>query len=57
MAVESAVASKRYAAAPRRGAVTRVLENERWFAFFLLLPTAGQISDLLAPLGLAESPA
>jgi chemotaxis protein CheC len=24
---------------------------------FLLLPTAGQISDLLAPLGLAESPA
>ncbi|WGR93906.1 hypothetical protein MTX20_05575 [Bradyrhizobium sp. ISRA435] len=40
MVVESVVAAKRYATAPRRGAVTRVLENERWFAFFLLLPTA-----------------
>ena len=40
MVVESVVAAKPYAAAPRRGPVTRVLENERWFAFFLLLPTA-----------------
>lgn len=40
MAVESIAAAKPYPAAPRRGLVTRVLENERWFAFFLLLPTA-----------------
>src|SRR5271169_3966244 len=25
--------------APRRGPVTRLLEDERWLAFFLLLPT------------------
>jgi len=40
MAVESIVAAKPYPAAPPRGLVTRVLENERWFASFLLLPTA-----------------
>jgi multiple sugar transport system permease protein len=40
MAVESIVGARPYATTPRRGPVTRVLENERWFAFFLLLPTA-----------------
>jgi multiple sugar transport system permease protein len=28
-----------YAGAPKRGPVTRLLEDERWLAFFLLLPT------------------
>ena len=40
MAVESIVGAKPYVTTSRRGPVTRVLENERWFAFFLLLPTA-----------------
>jgi multiple sugar transport system permease protein len=40
MAIDSVVASRPYMAAPQRGPVTRVLENEHWFAFFLLLPTA-----------------
>ena len=28
-----------YAGAPRRGPVTRLLEDERWLALVLLLPT------------------
>src|SRR5262249_8336194 len=40
MAVDSVAAARPYVAAPRRGPVTRVLDNQHWFAFFLLLPTA-----------------
>jgi multiple sugar transport system permease protein len=31
---------RRYAEAPQRGPVSRLLEDQRWLAFFLLLPTA-----------------
>ncbi len=33
------LAGTAYAGAPRRGPVTRLLENEGWLAFFLLFPT------------------
>jgi multiple sugar transport system permease protein len=39
MAVSYAVPSRAYAGAPRRGPVTRLLEDERWLAVVLLLPT------------------
>src|SRR3954469_1806941 len=38
MAVE-AVSRRTYVATPRRGPVTRLLEDERWLASCLLLPT------------------
>jgi multiple sugar transport system permease protein len=39
MAVSYAAGDRVHARAPRRGPVTRLLEDERWLAFFLLLPT------------------
>jgi multiple sugar transport system permease protein len=39
MAVSYAVGSTAYAGAPSRGPVTRLLEDERWLAVVLLLPT------------------
>ena len=39
MAVTSYALTEPYARAPRRGAVTRLLEDERWLALVLLLPT------------------
>jgi len=39
MATAEAAAPRQYVAAPRRGPVTRLLEDERRLAFFLLLPT------------------
>jgi multiple sugar transport system permease protein len=39
MATLDAVTPRPYAAAPRRGPVTRLLEDERWLASALLLPT------------------
>jgi multiple sugar transport system permease protein len=39
MAVSYAVPSSAYAGTPSRGPVTRLLEDERWLAFLLLLPT------------------
>jgi multiple sugar transport system permease protein len=39
MAVSYAVPSRAYAGAPSRGPVTRLLEDERWLAAVLLLPT------------------
>src|SRR5215470_7226227 len=39
MAVSYAVAPRAYAAAPTRGPITRLLEDERWLAVALLLPT------------------
>jgi multiple sugar transport system permease protein len=39
MAVTSYALSEPRAGAPRRGAVTRMLEDERWLALVLLLPT------------------
>jgi multiple sugar transport system permease protein len=39
MAVSYAVSSAAYAGTPKRGPVTRLLEDERWLAVVLLLPT------------------
>jgi multiple sugar transport system permease protein len=39
MAVSYAVAPRAYAGAPARGPITRLLEDERWLAVALLLPT------------------
>jgi hypothetical protein len=39
MAVTSYALSEPRAGAPQRGAVTRMLEDERWLALVLLLPT------------------
>src|SRR3954454_17497442 len=39
MAILEAVTPRAYAGTPRRGPVTRLLEDERWLASFLLLPT------------------
>ena len=41
MAISSyaATTTRPYAGTPRRGPLTRLLEDERWLAFFLLLPT------------------
>jgi multiple sugar transport system permease protein len=39
MAVSYAVTSQAYVGTPRRGPVTRLLEDERWLAVVLLLPT------------------
>jgi multiple sugar transport system permease protein len=40
MAVSDFVSQRAFAAAPRRGAATRLLEDERWLAAALLAPTA-----------------
>jgi multiple sugar transport system permease protein len=40
MTLSDAAARRAYARAPRRGRVTRLLEDERWLAALLLLPTA-----------------
>jgi multiple sugar transport system permease protein len=49
MAVTSYPASTRpYAGAPRRGPVTRLLEDERWLALVLLLPTVVLLSLFIA---------
>jgi multiple sugar transport system permease protein len=37
-----------YTGAPRRGPITRLLEDERWLAFALLLPTAVLLSLFIA---------
>src|SRR5436305_3176282 len=39
MATIEAVTRRAYVAAPRRGPITRLLEDERWLAGFLLMPT------------------
>jgi multiple sugar transport system permease protein len=40
MAISYAVRERAYVGVPRRGPVTRLLEDERWLAALLLLPTA-----------------
>ena len=39
MATVEAVARPQYVRSPRRGPITRLLEDERWLASFLMLPT------------------
>jgi multiple sugar transport system permease protein len=48
MAVTSYALIEPYARAPRRGAVTRLLEDERWLALVLLLPTVVLLALFIA---------
>jgi multiple sugar transport system permease protein len=48
MAVTSYALTEPYARAPRRGAVTRLLEDERWLALVLLLPTVVLLALFIA---------
>src|SRR6516165_3639625 len=48
MSITTLATSRRYAAAPRRGPVTRLLEEERWLALLLLLPTAALLGLFIA---------
>ena len=48
MAITSYALVEPYARAPRRGAVTRLLEDERWLALVLLLPTVALLALFIA---------
>jgi multiple sugar transport system permease protein len=48
MAVTSYALTETYAPAPRRGTVTRLLEDERWLAIVLLLPTVVLLALFIA---------
>src|SRR5271170_3431621 len=48
MAVTSYALTETYAPAPRRGTVTRLLEDERWLAIVLLLPTVLLLAVFIA---------
>src|SRR5436190_17962922 len=48
MAISYAVRERAYAGAPRRGPVTRLLEDERWLGALLLLPTAFLLALFIA---------
>jgi multiple sugar transport system permease protein len=48
MTFTTAAAAHRYVAAPRRGPVTRLLEDERWLALMLLLPTVALLGVFIA---------
>jgi multiple sugar transport system permease protein len=48
MAISYAVRERAYAGVPRRGPVTRLLEDERWLAALLLLPTAVLLALFIA---------
>ena len=48
MASVDAVASRQYVAAPRRGPITRLLEDERRLALCLMLPTIVLLGTFIA---------
>src|ERR1700693_4244412 len=48
MAISYAVRERAYVGAPRRGPVTRLLEDERWLGALLLLPTAVLLALFIA---------
>ena len=48
MAISYAVRERAYVGVPRRGPVTRLLEDERWLAALLLLPTAVLLALFIA---------
>ena len=48
MAISYAAREQAYAAAPRRGPLTRLLEDERWLAVLLLAPTAVLLALFIA---------
>src|SRR5437762_12165149 len=48
MATLEAVTPRAYAGTPRRGPITRLLEDERWLASTLLLPTIALLGLFIA---------
>ena len=48
MAITSYALTEPYARASRRGAITRLLEDERWLALVLLLPTVLLLAVFIA---------
>jgi multiple sugar transport system permease protein len=48
MTVTTAAETRAYVGAPRRGPVTRLLEDERWLALSLLLPTVALLGLFIA---------
>src|SRR6516162_9028375 len=46
--VTTAAETQAYVGAPRRGPVTRLLEDERWLALLLLLPTLALLGLFIA---------
>ena len=48
MAVSEALDQQAFVRAPRRGAVTRLLEDERWLAAALLVPTVVLLGVFIA---------
>jgi len=48
MAISEAVGQRAFAQAPRRGLATRLLEDERWLAMALLLPTVVLLALFIA---------
>jgi multiple sugar transport system permease protein len=48
MTFTTVAAPRSYAGAPRRGPVTRLLEDERWLAMLLLLPTVALLGLFIA---------
>jgi multiple sugar transport system permease protein len=48
MTVTTVAAPRTYAGAPRRGPVTRLLEDQRWLAMLLLLPTVVLLGVFIA---------
>jgi multiple sugar transport system permease protein len=48
MTFTSVAASRAYVRSPRRGPVTRLLEDERWLAMLLLLPTVALLGLFIA---------
>ena len=48
MAISEAVGQRTFVQAPRRGAFTRLIEDERWLAVVLLLPTVVLLGMFIA---------
>ena len=48
MAIVDAVTRRTYVATPKRGPITRLLEDERWLASTLLLPTIALLGLFIA---------
>ena len=48
MTFTSVAAPSAYAGTPKRGPVTRLLEDERWLALVLLLPTLALLGLFIA---------
>ena len=49
MATLEAVTPRAYAGTPRRGPITRLLEDERWLASVLLMPSSSEFMKRVTP--------